>query len=57
MTLARKSMITISLPIAILFFSATLIIASLARKNALEQTQQLLVEQTERSVAELEKDL
>ncbi|MCR5763789.1 MAG: methyl-accepting chemotaxis protein [Treponema sp.] len=57
MTLARRSIITISFPIALMFFAATCIIAFLTRNNAQEQTQRFLIEQTQHSVAELERDL
>ncbi len=57
MTLVKRFIVTIAVPVAMLFIAATLVVSSLTRKNAIEQAQNLMIEQTEHSVADIECDL
>jgi len=57
MKLSRRTLLSISIPMAVLLFFAMLYVSLYARKNALNQAHKLLREQTAHSVSELECEL
>lgn len=57
MTLAKRSLLLVCIPAAILFFVTSIIVAHIARQNAIAQAEQLLLQRSETIAMEIENDI
>lgn len=57
MTLAKRSLLILCVPTAVMFLLTSIIVANMARKNAVSQTEQLLLQRSETIAMEIEEDI